>query len=181
MSFSFSRSLSSGLSERNEAEMLCNVESTSSLFFTWRPLSLIRCNKQLYYQPDDEWQLTEHLGIGYWCKDMNPAEQCLEDNPKPPMPYKKSKRYLPVDGEIPGPANQYDPDCVIIAQGNGDNGSPATLPEIHSDSMDDNQFQSQYNNNGNLPTSGDTAQDDGNKNQPSNMFAANDMDIFNTW
>ena len=176
ISFSLSRSHSSGLSQRIEAEMLCNMESTFGLFFSWRPLSLIPYNKQLYYQPDDEWQLTEHLGIGYWCKDMNPAEQCLEQNPQPPMPYKKSKRYLPVDEVVSPPENQYDPDCILIAHGNGDNGSPATLPEIHSDGIDDNQPQSQYyNNNGNQLSS----EDEGNNIQASNSFAANDIDTFN--
>ena len=159
--------------------MLCNMESTFNLFFSWRCLSLIRYNIQLYYQPPDEWALYEHLGIGYWCKEMNPAEQCLDQNPQPPMPYKKGKRYLPVQ-EVPQTENQYDPDCMVIAHGNGDNGSPAILPEIHSDGIDDDQLQSQYyNNNGNQLSSEFTAPDDGNNVETSNSFAANDIDAFN--
>ena len=105
----------------------------------------------------------------------------FRENPQAPMPYKKSKRYLPVDDKVPEPQNQYDADCFLIAHGNGDNGSPATLPEIHSDGIDDNQLQSQYNNNNdNQLTSEVTAQDDGNNIQASNLFAANDIDTFNT-
>lgn len=98
------------------------------------------------------------------------------------MPYKKRKRYLRVDEKkVPGLDIQHDPDCILIAHGNGDNGSPATLPEIHSDGMNNIELQSQYvNNNGDPLTSEVTAPDDGNNIQAGNSFAANGIDTFNT-
>ena len=67
---------------------------------------------------------------------MDPKDQCVDEDPPVPMPYRKRKRF---DAGGVGLPKVFNPNCYFVTDDNGNKDGLGPLAETGRDSIDDNQ------------------------------------------